>query len=118
MVDDDPSLQEVAVLALERLGNHSVVLAGSGEQGLAAAREHHPDVILLDVMMPGMDGPSTLVHLREDPATSAIPVVFLTAKTQAAERERLAAMHVAGILPKPFDPMTLAADLDRVMGWR
>jgi len=118
MVDDDPSLQEVAVLALERLGNHSVVLAGSGEEGLAAARQHRPDVILLDVMMPGLDGPSTLVRLREDPATSAIPVVFLTAKTQAAERERLAAMHVAGILSKPFDPVTLAADLDRIMGWR
>jgi PAS domain S-box-containing protein len=117
MVDDDPDIRDVAIVALELVGGYSVVLAGSGEEGLQVAREQAPDVILLDVMMPGMDGPSTLVRLREDPATSAIPVVFLTAKAQAAERERLAGMHVAGILSKPFDPMTLAGELGKIMGW-
>ncbi|MDQ4068498.1 MAG: response regulator [Actinomycetota bacterium] len=118
VVDDDPDIQEVAVLALDRLGHHSAIVAGSGEEGLRAARAHLPDVVLLDVMMPGMDGPSTLARLRQDEVTAGIPVVFLTAKTQAAERDRLAGMQVAGVLAKPFDPMTLADDLDRVMGWR
>lgn len=117
MVDDDPSLQEVAVLALERVGGYSVIPARSGEEAVALAREHRPEGILLDVMMPGLDGPSTLALLRADPATASIPVVFLTAKTQAAERERLAALAVAGILSKPFNPMTLAAELGRLMGW-
>jgi CheY-like chemotaxis protein len=117
MVDDDPDIQDVAVLALAEIGDYEVVVAGSGEEGLQAARDHRPDVILLDVMMPGMDGPATLVRLREDPDTSAIPVVFLTAKAQAAERERLMDMHVAGLLSKPFDPMSLAGELGRLLGW-
>jgi PAS domain S-box-containing protein len=117
MVDDDPDIQAVALVALEVMGGYSVVLAGSGEEGVRLAREHLPDVILLDVMMPGLDGPATLVRLREDPATAGIPVVFLTAKAQATERERLAGMHVAGILSKPFDPMSLAGELGHLMGW-
>ncbi len=117
MIDDDPDIRDVAVLALEQLGGYKVVTAGSGQEGLQAAQEQAPDVILLDVMMPGMDGPSTLVRLREHPVTAGIPVVFLTAKAQAADRERFARMHVAGVLSKPFDPMTLAVELDRVMGW-
>lgn len=118
LVDDDPDIQEVAILALERLGGYSVMVAGSGEDGLRMAKAHRPDVILLDVMMPGLDGPSTLTRLQADPATAAIPVVFLTAKAQTAERERLLGMQVAGIMSKPFDAMTLADEVGRLMGWR
>jgi CheY-like chemotaxis protein len=88
-----------------------VLEAESGEEGLRQARDERPDAILLDVMMPGRDGPSTLAALQSDPSTAAIPVVFLTAKAMPTELERLRSLGAVGVLTKPFDPMTLAADL-------
>jgi CheY-like chemotaxis protein len=116
LIDDEPDIRRVARLGLTRVGGMEVVEASSGAEGLVKAREERPDAVLLDVMMPGLDGPSTLARLREDPATAGVPVVFLTAKAMAAEVDRLKALGAAGVLTKPFDPMTLARDLRAALG--
>ena len=116
IVDDEPDIRRIAKLGLSRVGKMDVVEATNGTEALARAKEDLPDVVLLDVMMPGLDGPSTLARLREDPATSAIPVVFLTAKAIASEVDRLKSLGAAGVLTKPFDPMTLARELRAVLG--
>jgi CheY-like chemotaxis protein len=116
LVDDEPDIRRVAKLGLARVGGMEVVEAANGTEALARAKEDKFDAVLLDVMMPVLDGPSTLARLREDPATAGIPVVFLTAKAIAAEVDRLKSLGAAGVLTKPFDPMTLARDLKGVLG--
>ena len=116
MIDDDPDIGDVARLALEQLGPYAVVTASSGEEGLRLGREQRPDAILLDVMMPGMDGPSTLARLGDDDVLAGVPVLFLTAKAQASERDRLERLPVSGMIAKPFDPRTLSADVGRLLG--
>lgn len=116
IVDDEPDIRRIARLGLARVGKMDVVEASNGAEGLLRAKEERPDAVLLDVMMPAMDGPTTLARLREDPATAGIPVVFLTAKAIAAEVDRLKSLGAAGVLTKPFDPMTLARDLRAVLG--
>jgi PAS domain S-box-containing protein len=111
IVDDEPDIRRIARLSLARLGGMEVIEASNGDEGLDLARDERPDAILLDVMMPGRDGPSTLAALRADARTAAIPVVFLTAKAMRAEVDRLRSLGATGVLTKPFDPMTLAADL-------
>ena len=86
VIDDEEDIREVARLSLELVGQYQVLTASSGRDGLDSARSHRPDAILLDVMMPDMDGPAALAELRADPSTRDIPVLFLTAKTQQAER--------------------------------
>lgn len=108
IVDDESDIRRIARLALARLGGCEVVEAASGREALEQARSARPDVILLDVMMPGQDGPATLEALRADGQTTAIPVVFLTAKAMPSEITRLTALGAAGVLTKPFDPRTLA----------
>jgi CheY-like chemotaxis protein len=117
LVDDEDDIRTVARMSLERVAGWTVLTASSGAEGCAVAAAEQPDAIVLDVMMPGQDGPATLTQLREDPATASIPVVFLTAKVQVAERERLQAMGALGVVAKPFDPMTLATELATVLGW-
>jgi CheY-like chemotaxis protein len=114
VVDDDPDIRRVAALALERLGGFRVLLAGSSEEALELAAEHgeqgeSPDLVLLDVTMPGMDGPATLSALRANPATARVPVVFFTATSNDADVERLCALGAVGVIAKPFD----IADLSR-----
>jgi two-component system, OmpR family, response regulator len=116
IVDDEPDIRRIAKLGLSRVGGMEVVEAANGAEALVRAKADKPDAVLLDVMMPGLDGPSTLARLREDPATSGIPVVFLTAKAIAAELERLKVLGAAGVLTKPFDPMTLARELRALLG--
>ena len=116
IIDDEPDIRRIARLGLTRVGKMDVVEAPSGAEGVIKAKEERPDAVLLDVMMPGLDGPSTLARLREDPATAGIPVVFLTAKAIAAELDRLKALGAAGVLTKPFDPMTLARELLNALG--
>ena len=96
----------------------AVVTAADGDGAVAAVEQHHPDLILLDVMMPDMDGPSTFQQLRSDPGTSSIPVVLLTAKVQGADHRRFAELNVDGVLAKPFDPMTLASQVAETLGWQ
>lgn len=108
-VDDEDDIREVASLALELDPDLEVRTASSGFEALATTAEWAPALILLDVMMPAMDGPTTLAKLRADPATRDIPVVFITARTQAYEVEKFKEMGVKGVIAKPFDPMSLAA---------
>lgn len=107
-VEDEPDIQTVAKLALEMIGGYRVMICGSGQEALDKVGGFAPDLILLDVMMPGMDGPGTLQKLRANPATSAIPVIFLTAKVQSSEVAHYQALGALNVIAKPFDPMTLA----------
>jgi CheY-like chemotaxis protein len=113
LVDDEDDIRAVAQLSLERVGGWEVVTAASGPEAVSAATGEPFDAILLDVMMPELDGPSTLERLREEGVQA--PVVFLTAKVQPGDRRALEATSAAGILAKPFDPMRLPEDLDRVL---
>lgn len=117
LIDDDDDIREIAQLSLEMGAGWTVLAASSGAEGIALATKEHPDAILLDVMMPSMDGPATLEQLRADDRTREIPVVFLTAKARPAERDRLAGLDVSGVLAKPFDPMALADQLRATLGW-
>ena len=103
--------------AAETVAGWDVVVANSGAQGLARAIEFQPEAILLDVMMPGMDGPSTVRELRKNPATAGIPVLLLTAKVQSSDQRRFADLGVQAVLFKPFDPMTLSTQIASVLGW-
>lgn len=116
LVEDDESIRAVAHMSLERIGGWSVTDAPSGEDALRvlAAGESFAAVVM-DVMMPGLDGPATLRRLRDDGLLADTPVVFLTAKTQRVERERLNALGAAGVIAKPFDPLTLAGQLDELL---
>jgi CheY-like chemotaxis protein len=107
-VDDEPDIREVVELALGLDADFAVQSCPSGGEGLAAAAQDPPDLILLDVMMPGMDGPTTLKRLRENPQTAAIPVVFMTARAQTREIELFLSLGAVGVIAKPFDPMMLA----------
>jgi CheY-like chemotaxis protein len=111
IIDDEADIRRIARLSLGRLGGMEVSEAGSGAEGVQKAESERPDVILLDVMMPGMDGPATLAALRENPATSALPVIFLTAKAMRAEVERLRALGAVAVLTKPFEPAGLAGQV-------
>jgi two-component system OmpR family response regulator len=110
-VDDEPDIREVVELSLGLDPDFTVRSCGSGKEALAVAAEWQPDFILLDVMMPVMDGPATLVQLRENAETVSIPVIFMTARAQAREVDRFRSLGAVGVIPKPFDPMTLAASV-------
>ncbi|MBT3352119.1 MAG: response regulator [Nitrospinaceae bacterium] len=107
MIDDEDDIRTVAQMSLQTVGGFQVVLAANGEEGLEICKKEKPDLILLDVMMPGLDGPGTLKRLKENPESAHIPVVFLTAKAQQMELNELKTMGAAGVLTKPFDPMKL-----------
>jgi CheY-like chemotaxis protein len=118
VVDDEEAIREIAAVSLEAVGGHEVVTAQSGDEALARASTEPLDAILLDVMMPGLDGPATVARLQADPGTRDIGVVLLTAKVQATERTALARLPgVAGVIGKPFDPMTLAEQVSAILGW-
>ena len=117
LVDDEDDIREVAQMSLEMTAGWDVVTASSGAEGLRAAAAEQPDAILLDVMMPGMDGPATARALKAAPETADIPIILLTAKVQAADRRRFDDLGVAGVLSKPFDPIELAAQVSGVLGW-
>ena len=107
IIDDDRDIRTVARLSLTLVGGMDVIEAHSGRDGLRKARDEHPDVILLDMMMPTMSGLETLAALRSEPVTATTPVIFLTAKAAATDVERLTALGAVGLLIKPFDPRTL-----------
>jgi CheY-like chemotaxis protein len=118
IADDDEDIRLVCELAVRRIGHWDVTLAATGEEALEGARSEQPDVILLDVMMPEMDGPTTLAMLREDPATAGIPVIFLTAKAQKHEVERYLALGATGVIVKPFEVESLADEIRRIVEGR
>jgi len=113
-VEDEPDIRMVAQMALEAVGGFTVTACASGSEALASAPGAAADLLLLDVMMPGMDGPSTLKALRELPATAQTPVIFMTAKVQAAEIAQYMALGAIDVIHKPFDPMELSAQIGRI----
>jgi two-component system OmpR family response regulator len=112
-VDDEPDIRDVVEMSLGLDPEFTIKSCSSGADALATSHDWPPDVILLDVMMPEMDGPTTLKRLRERPNTSLTPVVFMTARAQAREIESFVSLGAAGVIPKPFDPMTLASAVRR-----
>lgn len=115
-VDDEPDIREVVELSLGLDPTFSVRGCSSGGDALSAAVAWSPDLILLDVMMPVMDGPTTLTHLRQSPKTANIPVVFMTARAQPRELEHFVSLGAEGVIAKPFDPMTLASAVRNYVG--
>lgn len=110
-VDDEPDIREVVHMALSLTGELSVHTCESGEQALAAMGHIKPDLVMLDVMMPGMDGPTTMRKMRTDPALADIPVIFMTAKAMPQEITRFRELGALGVIPKPFDPMRLSSQV-------
>jgi CheY-like chemotaxis protein len=108
-VDDEADIREVVQISLGFDPGFVTRSCGSGQEAFAATLDWRPDIILLDVMMPVMDGPATMSRLRENARTATIPVVFMTARAQTRELERFRALGALGVIPKPFDPMTLPA---------
>ena len=117
VIDDEDDIREVAALSLEMTTGWEILTASSGAEGIDTATRDQPDAILLDVMMPEMDGPTTFRRLREEAATAAIPVILLTAKAQSSDRSRFLDLGVNGVLTKPFDPLTLGSDVAATLGW-
>ena len=114
MVEDDPDIQIVARMALEIVGGFTVEICSGGQQALDTVEGFDPDLVLLDVMMPDMDGPTVLHHLRARPLTAPIPIVFMTAKAQAHEIDSYLDIGAMDVISKPFDPMTLSARLSAI----
>jgi two-component system, OmpR family, response regulator len=115
LVDDEHDIRRIARLSLARVGGMDVIEAADGDTALRLAVSELPYVILLHVMMPGRDGPEILRALRAEPDSAGIPVVFLTARTQDDDVDRLRALGARGVLPKPFDPLTLAQQLRQIL---
>lgn len=117
IIDDEEDIRTVASLSLETTEDWQVSTAGSGYEGLEMARKLKPDAILMDVMMPGMDGPAAVRELQKDPEIASIPVILLTAKVQGVDLRRFADLGVAAVLNKPFDPMALGRQMAEILGW-
>ena len=115
VVDDDADIREVARLSLELVGGWTVFVAEGGADAIEQAILRSPDVILLDVMMPGIDGVETLRRLAHDQRTSHIPVILLTAMAQTGQRRRLEETCARGLIAKPFDPLTLVGDIEAIL---
>jgi CheY-like chemotaxis protein len=115
LVDDEEDIRTIGQLSLNRVGGWQTVLATSGTEAISKAASEQPDLILLDVMMPGMDGPTTLGQLRAQAATAKTPVIFMTAKVQKQEVARYLELGAAGVIGKPFDPMTLPAEIKKLL---
>jgi CheY-like chemotaxis protein len=117
VVDDEEDIQEVLRATLEILAGWEVLKAGSGREGVAMAAAEQPDVILLDVMMPEMDGPATFRRLQADAATRHIPVILLTARVLTSDQRVFAELGVPGFIAKPFDPLTITRRIADLLGW-
>ena len=118
IIDDEDDIREVAALSLEATAGWEVITASSGREGIETAAREKPEAILMDVMMPEMDGPTTFKQMQANSATAGIPVVLLTAKVQGVDQRRFAGLGVAAVLFKPFDPLTLAAQISEALGWQ
>ena len=117
IIDDEDDIREVAALSLESVAGWEIATANSGAAGIERAKEFKPDAILMDVMMPGMDGPTTFRAMQQIPEVAQIPVLLLTAKVQGVDQRRFADLGVVAVLFKPFDPMTLAQQIATTLGW-
>jgi CheY-like chemotaxis protein len=117
IIDDEDDIREVAALSLEATAGWKIFTASSGAEGMAIAALERPDAILMDVMMPEVDGPTTFGKMQQHPIIVDIPVLLLTAKVQGVDQRRFANLGVAAVLFKPFDPLTLAQQISEALGW-
>ncbi len=117
IIDDEDDIREVAALSLESVAGWEVMTASSGAEGMRVAAAELPDAILMDVMMPAMDGPTTFREMQKMPSIAHIPVILLTAKVQGVDQRRFAGLGVSAVLFKPFDPLTLADQMSEALGW-
>jgi CheY-like chemotaxis protein len=118
IIDDEDDIREVAALSLEATAGWHILTASSGAEGIEVATAEQPDAILMDVMMPEVDGPTTFANMKQNPAVAHIPVLLLTAKVQGVDQRRFAGLGLSGILFKPFDPLTLAQQISDTLGWK
>jgi CheY-like chemotaxis protein len=117
IIDDEDDIREVAALSLEATAGWQALTANSGAKGIEIAVTEQPDAILMDVMMPGVDGPTTFREMQQIPSIAQIPVLLLTAKVQGVDKRRFAGLGVAAVLFKPFDPLTLAEQIAEALHW-
>jgi CheY-like chemotaxis protein len=117
LIDDEEAIQIVAKLGLEMEAGWEVLTASSGSEGIVKAEQEQPDAIVLDVMMPTMDGIATFKQLQANEHTRSIPVILLTAKAQEAEQRQFKKIGVAGVITKPFNSLTLARQISERLHW-
>lgn len=117
LIDDETNLCTVIKVCLEHIGGWQVLISYSASEGLLLAETQLPNAILLDVMMPDMDGLVVLRALRINPVTRTIPVILLTAKPQPVDLNQSAQLGVVGVIPKPFDPIKLVDQVAQLLGW-
>jgi two-component system alkaline phosphatase synthesis response regulator PhoP len=115
IIDDEADIREATQLCLEITGDWDVIVASSGYEGLIKAVEQKPDAILLDIMMPGMDGLATMEKLRENSDTARIPIILLTAKTQSGEQRQFSQLDIAALITKPYDPYSLSDQISEAL---
>ncbi len=118
VIDDEKGIQAVAQLGMQMEAGWEVITASSGAEGISKAQTQKPDAILLDVMMPDLDGMATFQQLQANPVTQSIPVIFLTAKVQTSEPNQFQITGVAGVIPKPFNSLTLASHVAAILNWQ
>ena len=114
--EDEPDIQEVASLAIETVGGFTIKICNDGKEAVEQVSGFQPDLLLLDVMMPNMDGPTALREIRKLPGMETIPAIFMTAKVQPTEVAQYKEMGALDVIPKPFDPMTLADTIRQIWG--
>ena len=117
IVDDDIGIRRIVQLTLQTIANWDVLLASSGSEGVAIAETELPDAILLDVMMPGMDGMETFVKIQANPITKTIPIILLTAKTKVNEQQHFNNIAIAGVITKPFNAPQLVDQIRSILNW-
>ncbi|MGF1519597.1 MAG: response regulator [Nodosilinea sp.] len=115
IIDDEADIREATQMCLEITGEWDVIVASSGYEGLAKAAAEKPDAILLDIMMPGMDGLTTMQKLRENAATSQIPIILLTAKAQSGEQRQFSQLDIVALITKPYDPYSLSDQISQAL---
>lgn len=117
VIDDEPGIRQIVEISIKAIMDWEVVVAASGQEGVALAEAAQPDAILLDVMMPGMDGLTTLQRMQANPATQQIPTILLTAKAQPSEQEKFSQLPIAGIITKPFKAADLVRQMRSILHW-
>jgi CheY-like chemotaxis protein len=117
IIDDEDDIREVAALSLESVAGWQISTADCAAEGIKKAIAENPDAILMDVMMPAMDGPTAFKEMQKLPEIAHIPVILLTAKVQGVDQRRFAGLGVAAVLFKPFDPLSLSEEISTALGW-
>ncbi|WP_134740034.1 response regulator [Nocardioides sp. 503] len=117
VVDDDEMIRQLTEMSLESVNGWTVLTASGGVDAIEMARRHHPDAMLLDMMMPDMDGLTTFQHLQDDESTRDIPVILFTAKSTVGLQQPWDGYAISGVIAKPFDPMTLGDDIATALRW-